>query len=94
MAKQLMYSWEPPVLNTDGSPVPADGPGSLVATRIAFGRASGEVGEILEQRWVGADEREAAFEASVPGMYFAAAYPINSYGRESVDTRFALREVA
>lgn len=86
---KLTYEWSPSELNTDGTPVE-----TLAATRVVFGIVkSAELGEVLEHRWVSPTDRQADFEVPGPGTYFAAAYPINSHGREAVDTTFALREV-
>ena len=90
---KLIYEWTLPTLNADGSAIPASGPGSLVYSRIQFGKLNPlnlMDGFLIEERMVRAGEASAEFDAPTPGTYFGQAFATNTYGHESDEGEAAL----
>jgi len=79
-AATLSVSWTNPVLNVDGSTIPASGPGSLTGTRVEYGSCSGAafgsaVGEVV----AAAPAEATSFTGIGPGTYCVRAFARNTY---------------
>lgn len=83
-ADTVVASWTLPVQNTDDSPIPATGPGSLVSAKIAWGTCSApgvfgaEVGSIVRPMPV----TSATFNLQ-PASWCLRVTVTNTYGTES-----------
>lgn len=98
LAADLTWSWTNPTLNTDGSSIPASGPGSLASGRFEFGTCNGtafgtKAGEIpLTAAQVAA--RTVTQTNILPSTTCGRVYVTNTYGRESAPSNVAQAVVA
>lgn len=90
MAATLNASWENATKNTDGSDIPASGPGSLVSTTVVWGTCSADkkgVTTTLGQVVTPYPGTTPATKPNVaPGEYCAYAFHSNTYGEVSAPT--------
>lgn len=82
-AATVTISWAPPVLNTDESPIPATGAGSLTQYRVEYGTCVGtafgtRVGEVI--RTAPATGTTLNLQ---PGQTCVRVFAQNTYGVES-----------
>ena len=93
-AATLTPSWTLPTTNTDGSTIPATGPGSLTGTRVQYGSCSGTAfGVMTAERLVVAPATTTVFDNIDPGTYCVRAYARNTYNMESVASNVASKVI-
>ncbi len=91
-----LATWTLPTLNTDGSSIPASGPGSLVSVRIEYGSCSGaafgtKAGEVV----VALPTASKSFtNLTAPGVYCFQMYVMNTYNVESDVSNVATKTIA
>lgn len=94
LAANLVVSWTNPTTNTDGTPIPVTGAGSLTGTRVEWGTCSGTAfgiksGEVTAPAGVST----ATITNVGPGTWCARAFSRNTYGTESVASNVASKIV-
>lgn len=91
---KLVFEWTSPALNTDGTTIPAEGLGSLICTRVEFGKLTESgIGMVLDERLLAAAEHRAEFQSDGAGRYYARGYAVNTYGQESPETPALFKDV-
>lgn len=95
LAAVLNTSWQNATTNTDGSAIPATGPGS-VTTRIEYGTCNAArtaIVTVLGTLTPAQGATTAPTPDLPPGIYCARAQHVNSFGVASVFSAVASREV-
>lgn len=94
-AADVTVTWTPPTQNTDGSAIPASGPGSLTSTRVEWGSCVGTAfGTTAGERTVNAPAATTTITGLAPGTHCFRAYARNTYGVESLASGVASRTLA
>lgn len=94
VAGTVGLSWTNPAQNTDGSAIPASGPGSIASTRIEWGTCSGTAfGSALGEFVVQGAAESATTPDLPPGTYCLRAFSRNSYGKESGPSAVAQKTI-
>ena len=93
-AGEATVSWTNPTTNTDGSAIPATGPGSLTGTRVEWGSCSGtafgtKAGEVS----VAAGVSSVVVPNLAPATYCFRAFSKNTYNVESAASNVASKAV-
>lgn len=85
VAAVLTATWQNATTNTDGSAIPATGPGSIASTRFEWGTcgSGGTFGTKLGERVVAGTVTSAPTDDLGPGTYCGRGYHTNTYGVES-----------
>jgi hypothetical protein len=94
VAGKVDLEWTNATKNTDGSSIPASGPGSLVHTRVEYGTCNGnnfgtKQGEIV----VAAPGNKVTVNDLVPQMFCFRAFHKNTYGNESASSNVVMKLV-
>jgi hypothetical protein len=83
-AATFTVSWNNATQNTDGTAIPASGPGSIVSTRIEYGTCNGTAFGTKQGEWVVTGSVESAPTPDfAPGTYCLRNFQRNTYGNES-----------
>lgn len=88
-------NWTAPTANTDGSAIPATGPGSIASYRIEYGTCNGtafgtKAGEIV----VNAPALTGNTPPTAPGTWCYRMYAVNTFGVESDPTNVVSKVIA
>lgn len=94
-ATDVTVTWTNPTTNTDGSSIPATGPGSLTGTRVehgtcvgaAFGTANGEV-------TAAAGATSVVITGLAPATHCVRAFARNTYGTESAASNVFVKAIS
>lgn len=94
LGSDLVVSYLPPTTNTDGSAIPASGPGSLTQHRVEYGSCVGaafgtKVGEVIAP----APATSATITGLAPALWCARVFAKNTYGNESVASAVATKTI-
>lgn len=96
VAAVLTINWQNATTNTDGSAIPASGPGSIQTTRIEYGTCNAArtaiVSVLGEINATGAD-RSAQSPDLAPGVWCARGFHVNTFGVSSDPSNVATREI-
>lgn len=83
-ASDLGVSWVNPVQNTDNSPIPATGAGSLASNRVEWGTCvAGSFGTKIADKVITPAATSTTITGLPPATYCLRAYATNTYGSES-----------
>lgn len=94
LAAGLNFSWTNAVTNTDGSAIPATGPGSLTETRVEYGPCNASRTDLLSVTGtVSAPGTSAVVSTLPPGEWCARARHVNTYGKVSDPSNVAYRVI-
>ena len=96
LAAILTVNWQNATTNTDGSAIPASGPGSLTETRIEYGTCNAArtaIASVLGTITVPGTATTAQSPDLGPGVYCARAQHVNTYGVASDWSNVASREI-
>lgn len=93
-AAVLTVTWTNATQNTDGTAIPATGPGSIANTRVEYGTCNGtafgtKVGEVV----VAGSATTTPTPNLAPGTYCGRAIHINTYGEESAPSNVATKTI-
>lgn len=95
VAATFNVSWNNATQNTDSSPIPASGPGSIVSTRIEYGSCSGTAFGTKQGEFTVTGQAETGTTPDLaPGTYCLRAFHRNTYGQESGPSNVAQKVVA
>lgn len=95
VAATFTVTWDNATQNTDGSNIPATGPGSIVSTRIEHGTCNGTAFGTKQGEWVVQGQGESSPTPDLaPGAHCLRAYHRNTYGNESGPTPAVQKVVA
>ena len=89
LAAGLNFSWTNANTNTDGTAIPATGPGSLTETRVEYGPCNTSRTDLLSITGTlssPGSSTTAAVNSLPPGEWCARARHVNTYGKVSAPT--------
>jgi len=94
LAATLNFSWNNATLNTDGSAIPASGPGALESTTVVYGSCNGSAfGTELARVTVPASQLTTVTPDLPPGTYCGYAMHLNNYGVPSDPSNIATKTI-
>lgn len=97
-AADVAVTWTQPATNTDGSAIPATGPGSIASNRVEWGTCTGTAPNYTFGTAAGSQTIPAATSYLVTGLapatYCFRVTALNTYGSESAVSNVAQRAVA
>ena len=94
LAADVAVTWTQPTTNTDGSAIPATGPGSIASNRIEWGTCNGTAfGTKVGERVVSPVATSATVTGLGPATWCFRAYATNTYAQESAASNAAQRVV-
>lgn len=83
-AGEATLTWTNPTQNTDGSAIPASGPGSLTATRVEYGSCAGlSFGTVAGEVVVNQPATSTVIQNLAVGTHCFRVFARNTYGIES-----------
>jgi hypothetical protein len=93
-AGTAIVSWTPPTTNTDGSAIPATGPGSLSSIRVEWGTCSGTLfGTKIGEVSTSPSFTSVEVTGLAAGLHCFRAFAKNTYGQESAASNVASKDV-
>ena len=93
-AADVAVTWTQPATNTDGSAIPATGPGSIASNRVEWGTCNGAAfGTKVGERVVSPAATTATVTGLGPATWCFRAYATNTYAQESAASNAAQRVV-
>ena len=94
LAADVAVTWTQPTTNTDGSAIPATGPGSIASNRIEWGTCNGTAfGTKVGERVVSPVATSATVTGLGPATWCFRVYATNTYAQESAASNAAQRVV-
>lgn len=94
-AGDAVLTWTLATQNTDGTAIPASGPGSLTGTRVEWGSCSGSsFGTKAGEQLVAKPAVTYTVTNLAPGTHCFRAYSRNTYGQESAPTNAVQKVIA
>lgn len=94
-AADVAVTWTQPTTNTDGSAIPATGPGSIASNRVEWGTCNGAAfGTKVGERVVSPAATSATVTGLGPATWCFRAYATNTYAQESAASNAASRIVS
>jgi hypothetical protein len=97
LAATVAVTWTNPTQNTDATPIPASGAGSIASTRIAYGTCTADksaIATVAGNVVVQGVAQAGSLTNLTPGTWCAQAFTSNTYGMESVGSNVANKVVA
>ncbi len=95
IAGDAALTWTLATANTDGSVIPASGPGSLTATKVEWGTCSGaNFGTKAGEQIVATPAVTYTVTNLAPGTWCFRAYSRNTYGLDSAPTNAVSKVIA
>jgi len=93
-ADDLTVNWTQPTTNTNGTAIPASGPGSIASNRVEWGTCSGTAfGTRAGERVVTPAATSTVVTGLAPGTWCARVFATNTYGNESSASAVATRVI-
>lgn len=96
VAAVLTINWQNATTNTDGTAIPASGPGSLQSTRIEYGTCNAArtaIVSVLGEVTASGSASTAQTPNLAPGIWCARAFHVNTFGVSSDASNVASREI-
>lgn len=96
LAAVLTFNWTNATQNTDGTPIPATGPGSISETRVTYGTCNATktaIATVLGTVTTTGTGTSGVTPNLAPGIYCGSAQHVNTFGLLSVPSNVASKEI-
>ncbi len=97
MAATLTATWTNPTQNTDGTAIPATGPGSIASTTVEYGPCNAAQTALASVTGTFSGTGSATTATSpnlAPGTWCAQARTVNTYGEVSAPSNVGVKTIA
>jgi predicted phage tail protein len=94
LAASVTVTWQNATENTDNTPIPATGEGSISTTRIEWGTCNGSAFAVKQgEKTVAGTVQSSQITDLPPGRWCLRAYHVNTYGVASDPSGVAIKVI-